>query len=197
MTNATAPVQPPAIGLPLPSETEAAGDLAKAFEYFRQQTGRTQVPAIVRCYSFDPQLLMRMIDFAQPLLFSEGLLGRRIKETIATWISARNRCPYCADSHGYYLQFQGAETPVVQALLDSNLAGLPSRERALLEYLALVNDASWRATPDHVQALIAHGWTPDQIAEALHVATFMGLCNRLANAFGFPAQNLMSTQQVL
>jgi AhpD family alkylhydroperoxidase len=90
--------------LPLVDEQDATGDLAAAYIYCRQRTGRESVPAIIRCFCIDPEPLMRMIDFAQPLLFEDGLLGRRMKETIATWISGLNRCPYCTDSHGYYLR---------------------------------------------------------------------------------------------
>jgi alkylhydroperoxidase family enzyme len=42
-----------------------------------------------------------------------------------------------------------------------------------------------------VQQLRDFGWTNEQIAEAVHVAAMMGLCNRVANAFGLPAQGFL------
>jgi AhpD family alkylhydroperoxidase len=89
-------------------------------------------------------------------LFEDGLLGRRTKETIATWISGLNRCPYCADSHGYYLHQEGASRGTVDALIaeEIDLARLTAKERSLLEYLALVNSASYRTTREQVETLI-------------------------------------------
>jgi hypothetical protein len=35
-------------------------------------------------------------------------------------------------------------------------------------------------------------WSEAQVAEAVHLATMMGLYNRMANAFGLPSQNLLA-----
>jgi alkylhydroperoxidase family enzyme len=39
------------------------------------------------------------------------------------------------------------------------------------------------------------GWGDNQIAEAVHVAAMMGLCNRVANAFGLPAQGFLDLKR--
>ncbi len=75
-----------------------------------------------------------MMDIAKSLLFADGLLLRRHKEMIATLISSRNGCPYCADSHGKFLRALGGSDEVLCALqtgaLDS--ASLSTAEQALL-----------------------------------------------------------------
>lgn len=35
------------------------------------------------------------------------------------------------------------------------------------------------------------GWSKEQIAEAVRVAAMMGLCNRVANAFGLTSQGFL------
>jgi alkylhydroperoxidase family enzyme len=56
----------------------------------------------------------------------------------------------------------------------------------LLVYLEKVNIASYKTTRDDVLALIHAGWSEEQIAEAVHVAAMMALCNTVANTFGLP-----------
>jgi len=41
--------------------------------------------------------------------------------------------------------------------------------------------------------LRAAGWTEDQIAEAVYVIAMFAFFNRVADAFGIPSQNYLST----
>jgi alkylhydroperoxidase family enzyme len=54
-----------------------------------------------------------------------------------------------------------------------------------------VNSESFKIEDGDVQRLRDHLWQDEQIAEAVHVAAMMGLCNRVANAFGLPSQALL------
>ena len=56
--------------------------------------GRQEVPGILKCLSLHPDLLRGMIDVSDRVHFAEGHLSRRIKEMIATYVSALNACPY-------------------------------------------------------------------------------------------------------
>lgn len=89
--------------IPVVDEAEAGGEVAAAYQYFRDQSGRQDVPGILRCFSSSPTLVRQMIDISSSLLFAAGHLTRRQKEMIATWISRENACPYCLDSHGFFL----------------------------------------------------------------------------------------------
>lgn len=174
-------------------ERDAQGETAAAYRYFRDQTGRADVPGILLCFGINPPFVRQMADMSGSLLFNDGFLTRRQKELIATWISHRNACPYCLDSHGFFLRVHGGSTQTAERLAQGDLtgAGLTAAEELLLNYLAKINSESHRATRDDVLALLAAGWTEEQVAEAVHVAAMMGLCNRVANAFGLPSQNLL------
>jgi alkylhydroperoxidase family enzyme len=63
----------------------------------------------------------------------------------------------------------------------------------LLEYVELVTKAAYRTTADDVQKLRDAGWTEDQIAEAVYVAAMFAFFNRVADAFGVPPQDYLST----
>ncbi len=75
-----------------------------------------------------------------------------------------------------------------------NLTGLSEPEQLMLLYLSKVNSESFKTTREDVQRLRELGWTDEQIAEAIHVAAMMGLCNRVANAFGLASQNFLDLQ---
>ena len=175
-------------------EDEAAGETAAAYQYFRDQTGRQDVPGILKCFGANPAFARQMVDISSSLLFCDGALTRRQKELIATYVSQNNACPYCFDSHGFFLVVHGASRQTVDDLSEGNLAQLPEAERELLLYLGKVERESFKTTQEDVQHLRDLGWHDGHISEAVHVATMMGFCNRVANAFGLPSQNLMSLQ---
>jgi len=137
--------------------------------------------------------LRQMIDISASLLFVDGYLLRRQKEMIATCVSKWNACPYCLDSHGFFLRVHGASEQEVRSLIAADIehAGLSHAEQELLLYIQKVNDESFRTTAEDVQQLRKLGWRNEQIAEAVHVTAFMGFCNRVANAFGLPSQGFL------
>jgi hypothetical protein len=76
-------------------EGEAQGEIASAYgAWLAANPGRPQIPGILKCLSLRPELFRGMEDLSNQLHFSEGHLTRRLKEMIATYVSALNRCPY-------------------------------------------------------------------------------------------------------
>jgi len=75
-------------------------------------------------------------------------------------------------------------------------AGLTAAERALLDYAKLITDAAYRSTVEDVQKLRDAGWKEDQIAEAVYVTAMFAFFNRVADAFGVPAQNYLASGKV-
>jgi alkylhydroperoxidase family enzyme len=76
-------------------ESEAAGEAARVYaEWMANNPGRPRVPDILKCLSLRPDLLRGMIEISDRVHFADGHLTRRLKEMIATYVSALNRCPY-------------------------------------------------------------------------------------------------------
>lgn len=76
-------------------EGEATGDLAAAYAYwFAANPGRPKIPGILKSFSLRPDFFRDVIAFSQRIHFSDGHLNRRLKEMIATYVSALNQCPY-------------------------------------------------------------------------------------------------------
>jgi alkylhydroperoxidase family enzyme len=77
------------------NEGEAAGEIHEAFAaWMAANPGREHVPPILKCLSLRPDLFRAMDDLSERLHFNDGHLTRRLKEMIATYVSALNRCPY-------------------------------------------------------------------------------------------------------
>jgi alkylhydroperoxidase family enzyme len=62
-----------------------------------------------------------------------------------------------------------------------------------MEYVELVTHVAYRTTAEDVQKLRDAGWTEDQIAEAVYVAAMFAFFNRVADAFGVPPQDYLTT----
>ena len=70
-------------------------------------------------------------------------------------------------------------------------AGLTEAERVLLDYVQLITEAAYRSTAEDVEKLRSAGWSEDQIAEAVYITAMFAFFNRVADAFGIPAQNYL------
>jgi len=95
----------------------------------------------------------------------------------------------------YFLRVQGAGDRSVNAILEGKLdeAGLTPAERSLLDYVELITKAAYRSTANDVQKLRAGGWSEDQISEAVYIIAMFAFFNRVADAFGVPSQDYLST----
>lgn len=180
---------PSSTNLPLVDERSASPEVAALYEQYRLRFGRTDIPGILMCFATHPPLLKSMMDLAETVLFAEGFLSRRQKEMIATLISSRNECPYCADSHGSFLRNMEASNDLLCALQSSalNSASLSPAEQTLLRFVLQVNDDSQSITRADIEATMRAGWTEAQVAEAVHIAAIFATFNRVANAFGLPS----------
>ena len=65
-----------------------------------------------------------------------------------------------------------------------------------MDYVELVTQAAYRTTPEDVEKLRLAGWKEEQIAEAVYITALFAFFNRVADAFGIPAQNYLETGKV-
>jgi uncharacterized peroxidase-related enzyme len=176
--------------IPIVEEEEATGTVAEAYADYRIRFGRDQVPGILKCFATHPPLLEQMIALASTLLFIESHLNRRVKEMIATYISALNACPYCLDSHASFLRAQGGSDELLQALSTANLevVSLSQKERRMLDFVGKVTIESYKISSEDIGLMKGVGWDQQEIAEAVHITALFACFNRVANAFGLPSQ---------
>lgn len=181
--------EPSSSNIPLVQELGASVEVRALFARYRERFARTELPGIVLCFATNAALLEGMLKIAEGLLFGPSLLSCQIKEMIATYLSGKNACSYCAESHGVMLETQGASAQQVCTLRNGELKPqlLSSAEIALLAFAEQINRTSSSVTRDDVQNVMNAGWTEAQVAEAVHIAALFAAFNRIANGFGLAA----------
>jgi hypothetical protein len=75
------------------SDEEATGETAEALEAVRQRYGG-HLGDETRCFSLRPDLMKLTAELFVVGHFRPGFLNRRVKEMIATYVSALNHCQY-------------------------------------------------------------------------------------------------------
>jgi len=75
-------------------DAAATGETAQVYDEWRAQSGRQNVPGILKCFGHRPDFLRQVMAFSNTVHFSEGHLTRRTKEAIASYVSYLNRCAY-------------------------------------------------------------------------------------------------------
>lgn len=83
----------------------------------------------------------------------------------------------------------------MNAILEGKLdeAGLTAAERVLLDYVDLITNSAARSTAEDVQKLRDAGWNENQISEAVYIIAIFAFFNRVADAFGVPSQDYLTT----
>jgi uncharacterized peroxidase-related enzyme len=187
---------PESKNLPIVGEAEAPDEVKRLYARFRKAFGRPEVPGILQCFATHPPLLEHMMGLAETMLFSDGALGRKNKELLATFVSSQNHCDYCADSHGFFLRLNDGSAELLEAAqaCDLQSASLTPEQRALLHFAQKITEASNSVSPEDVEDLRGFGWTDLQIAEAIHLSALFACFNRVVNGFGLPSQGLLEMQ---
>jgi len=65
-----------------------------------------------------------------------------------------------------------------------------------MQYVELITNAAYRSTAEDVRKLRDHGWTEDQVSEAVYIIATFAFFNRVADAFGVPPQNYLSLGRI-
>ena len=63
----------------------------------------------------------------------------------------------------------------------------------MLHYVELITNSASRSTAEDVQKLRDAGWNENQISEAVYVTALFAFFNRVADAFGVPSQDYLTT----
>ena len=182
-----------AANLPVVDENTASLEVRQLYQRFREGFGRPHVPGVLQCFATHPPLLEHMLGLAKDMLFVDGALGRQNKELISAFVSASNRCAYCADSHAYSFRMQGGSQATVRAVLACDLPSehITPQQRALLEFARKITQDAQAVMPTDIEMMRASGWSDLQIAETIHMTALFATFNRVVNAFGLPSQHLL------
>ena len=162
---------------------EATGDLKRAYE--RILTTRGRIPDIRSVMAGEPLVVEGFASFYPENNFGCRSIDRRLAEMIATVAAVANGSGFGATAHSRQLaRITGDQSFAESVRRDYRSAGLPGKERVLLDYVWKLSKVPGEMTEADINGLRADGWTDPQIVATIHVTSFFAYMNRVAEAFG-------------
>jgi uncharacterized peroxidase-related enzyme len=138
------------------------------------------VPGIRSLVQFRPETGKPLYDLADILLRGASPLSAGERELIAAWVSHRNACMFCRNSHAAAARcLLGDQQQVVDELLrEQNMDSLSAKMKALLIIAGKVQMSGKSVTPDDVEAARRSGANDDDIHDTVLIAATFSLFNR-------------------
>ena len=128
-----------------------------------------RIPNLFKTYAHHPPLLDANWNKVKRVMV-EGVLARKVKESIAVLISKDNSCRYCIAAHEGALQSIGIDPEEIRLIeTDLDRADFTPKEKALIKLARKVNSAPLQVADDDIAAARTAGATDAEIVEALGV----------------------------
>ena len=159
---------------PLPEATQ------KYFDICNDKLG--MVPNVLQAYAFDIDKLNAFTTFYNDLMLANSGLTKLEREMIAVVVSSINRCFYCLTAHcAAVRELSGNPILGEQLVMNYKTADVAPRQRAMLDFAALLTTASATVEEADRQTLRDHGFSDRDIWDITSVAAFFNMTNRVAS----------------
>jgi uncharacterized peroxidase-related enzyme len=164
----------------VPQLDDLPADLRERIDAVRDKTGF--VPNVFLALARRPEEFRAFFAYYDALMAREGGLTKAEKEMIVVATSATNQCPYCVVAHGALLRLF-SKNPLLgdQVAINYRVADLSARQRAMLEVALKLAMAPQTFGDDDVQALLAHGFTKEDVWDIGAITALFALSNRMAH----------------
>jgi uncharacterized peroxidase-related enzyme len=159
---------------PLPESTQ------KYFAICQDKLG--MVPNVLQAHAFNIEKLNAFTALYNELMLADSGLSKLEREMIAVVVSSINRCFYCLTAHGAAVRELSGD-PILgeQLVMNYRTANLEPRQRAMLDFTALLTTASYTAEEQHRQSLRDVGFSDRDIWDIINIAAFFNMTNRVAS----------------
>ncbi len=143
------------------------------------------IPNIFRAQTLRPDVLEAEAHAISAILLPENLLTRVQKECILLVLSAANFNTYCVAVHCEMLRGLGMlPEDSDQIVLDHQLSGLSKTDKALLDFALKLGTRPREFQEGDVESLRQHGFTEEQILEAVVMTALTNFLNTLQMGLG-------------
>jgi len=160
---------------PLPDATR------KYFDICQEKLG--MVPNVLQAYAFDIAKLNAFTAMYNDVMLADSGLSKLEREMIAVVVSSINRCYYCQVAHGAAVrQLSGDPQLGEMMVMNYRVAKLDARQRAMLDFAALLTTASATVEESDRQTLRDVGFSDRDIFDIASVSGFYNMSNRVASA---------------
>lgn len=160
--------------LPAPAITDAPEAALPLFDAIRKAAGK--VPnAYALVGSLSPLALKVALEGDAAL--SRGTLSKADIEAIRVAVSAQNGCDYCVAAHTMIGKMAGLKADELRQLREGGAGAEDAKRQALVDFARHVTATTGTVAAERVQAVLAAGWTPAQVVEALLTISLIGFTN--------------------
>ena len=138
------------------------------------------LPGITSGLAFRPETAKPMLDLAEVLLRGPNTLTSGEREMIATFVSSRNDCAFCRDSHRAIAahHLDGNYDLVDAVKRDYQTASISQRLKALLAIAGKVQQGGKHVTSADVERARTEGATDVEIHDTVLIAAAFCMYNR-------------------
>jgi uncharacterized peroxidase-related enzyme len=154
--------------------------------YIDLQLDERLLPGITGLLRYRPETGEPLSILADALLRAENSLSPGERELIAAYVSGRNECRFCTNSHAAAAAAQLREgmALVDQVHADPKNAPVSAKLRALLEIAGAVQVSGRAVTPDLIEAARTAGANDVEIHDAVLIAAAFCMYNRYVDGLG-------------
>ncbi|HVY73261.1 MAG TPA: peroxidase-related enzyme [Puia sp.] len=138
------------------------------------------VPGIRSLVQFRPETGAPLYDLAQTLLRGPSPLSPAERELIAAYVSSRNNCGFCMNSHAAAARclFGREEQVVDEVIKEKDLSSLSEKMKALLQIAGKVQQSGKSVKPEDIEAARKAGAVDQDIHDTVLIAATFSLFNR-------------------
>src|SRR6185503_17371568 len=140
------------------------------------------VPNVFLALAHRPDEFRAFFAYHDALMEKAGPVTKAEREMIVVATSGANQCQYCVVAHGAILRIR-AKNPLVadQVAVNYREADITPRQKAMLDFAMKVSRESERLEEHDFEAVMAHGFTADDVWDIAAIAALFALSNRMAN----------------
>lgn len=170
-----------ALRIKLPARKKLDPDIQAYFAKCDEKLGF--VPNVLMAYTFKQEKLRAFMQMYNDLMLAPSGLSKLEREMIAVVVSSINHCYYCLTAHGAAVR-QLSGDPALGELMVMNYraAELPEKQRAMLDFAALLTETPDKVGEQDRTRLRKAGWTDEDIWDIAATASFFNMSNRMASA---------------
>ena len=165
---------------PVPDIEELPDDIRERIEAVQEKSGF--IPNVFLALACRPDEFRAFFAHHDALMEKDSGLTKAEREMIVVATSSANSCHYCVIAHGAILRIR-AKNPLLADQIAVNYlkADITPRQRAMLDFAMRVSQESASVAQAHIDAVLAEGFTLDDVWDIGAVAAFFALSNRMAN----------------
>ncbi|WP_454195735.1 carboxymuconolactone decarboxylase family protein [Nocardia sp. Marseille-Q1738] len=155
------------------------------------------LPGIRGLFAFKPETGAALSEFAQTLLRGSSPLSPGERETIAAYVSSRNKTYFCTQSHAATaaVLVEGGRDAIDAVIDDVESAAIDPKLRALLRIADKVRQSGLDVTQEDVENARAAGAKDEDIHDAVLVAAAFCMFNRYVDGLATIAPQERATYE--